>query len=165
MSGFRIDVSDLLTHPGARRPVSLAEELEGLAGSAARATGAVRLELTLERIPDGIVVRGDVQADWAAQCSVCLRDLERTLELHVDELFESAPVEGETYPIEGYEIDLEQLVRDNVLLELPLAPHCDDDCRPDIELDAEDAPDPRWAALGDLASLALPDQPPSISNS
>ena len=72
------------------------------------------------------------------------------------ELFVPHAVDGETYPLEGHEIDLEQLVRDAVLLELPLAPTCASTgappCRaPSVNDDDDDAPvDPRWAALSEL---------------
>ena len=112
MSALRIDVSDLLTHPGARRSVHLEDEVEDLRGSAASVTGPISLDLTLEHITDGVVVRGRLGATWRGECSVCLRDLEEPLDVVVDELFESDPVEGETYPLEGHEIDLEQLVRE-----------------------------------------------------
>jgi uncharacterized protein len=152
MSTLRIDVADLLASPGARRDVEIEAPLEGLSVSVAETDGPVRLELGLERISDGIVARGTVSVDWHADCSVCLTQLDRTLDVHVDELFETEPVEGETYPIRGHEIDLEQLVRDAVLLELPLAPHCDEVCEPAIPAsDDEDTPtDPRWAALSEL---------------
>jgi uncharacterized protein len=156
MSGLRIDVADLLAHPGTRREVRVSAPLDDLAGSAARVTEPVDVTVNLERIPDGIVVRGTVHALWQGQCSYCLTDLDETIDLHVDELFETDPVEGETYPIEGHEIDLEQLVRDTVLLELPLAPHCATPCVPDPpESETDAAPtsepaDPRWAALSEL---------------
>ena len=156
MSGLRIDVADLLAHPGTRRDVRVSAPLEDLAGSAARVTEPVDVAVTLERIPDGIVVRGTVQTRWQGQCSYCLTELDEPIELHVDELFETDPVEGETYPIEGHEIDLEQLARDTVMLELPLAPHCAMPCLPDTpESETESAsasgpPDPRWAALSEL---------------
>jgi uncharacterized protein len=153
---FRLDVADLLTRPTARRPVAVEAALDDVAGTGARVGGPIQLQVVLERIPDGIVVRGTVRADWQATCSTCLRDLERTLEVAVDELYEEAPLEGETYPIEGHEIDLEQLVRDNLLLELPLAPRCETPCAPDVEIDTEAAPDPRWAALSEL-ELAPPE--------
>ncbi|MEX0663814.1 MAG: DUF177 domain-containing protein [Acidimicrobiia bacterium] len=152
MSGFRIDVADLLSHPGSRRELTLAEPVADLVGSAARVEGPVRLDLALERISEGIVARGMVTAHWQAECSLCLGDVERSLEAHVDELFEPTPVEGETYPIQGHEIDLEQLVRDVVLLDLPLAPHCEPECvgaLPEIN-DDDDPTDPRWAALSEL---------------
>lgn len=155
MSGFRIDVADLLAHAGARRDVTVTEPVEGLGASAARVAGPVTVAAHLERIPDGIVVRADVEATWTGECSYCLRELSETVHLHADELYEAAPVEGETYPIDGHEIDLEQLVRDTVLLELPLAPHCAEACEaeavPGIAEEPTDTPsDPRWAALSEL---------------
>ena len=97
-------------------------------------------------------MRGRLGATWRGECSVCLRDLEEPLDVVVDELFESDPVEGETYPLEGHEIDLEQLVRDSLVVELPLAPHCAEPCAaPVIDEDNEDQPkDPRWAVLEEL---------------
>jgi uncharacterized protein len=90
----------------------------------------------------------------------------------VREIFEPRPTEGETYPLEGEEIDLEPLVRDALLLDLPLAPLCRPDCpgpagpgdeaddsstaAPEGEGDGtdDDAPaapvDPRWAVLSQL---------------
>lgn len=154
MSALRIDVADLLTHAGARRDVTLSETLADLGATAAAVEGPVTLRAHLERVPDGIVVRADVEATWQGECSYCLGVVSETLYLHADELFESAPIEGETYPIEGHEIDLEQLVRDTVLLELPLAPHCAEPCRPETDPAADDSADPpsdpRWAALSEL---------------
>jgi uncharacterized protein len=150
MSAFRIDVADLLGHPGRRRAFDLTQPVDDLAGTSARVDGPVQVSLTLERISDGIVARGTIRADWSAQCSLCLADLEHPLEAHVDELFEFHPVEGETYPIDGHEIDLEQLVRDAVLLDLPLAPRCEAECATVATDDGDDAGDPRWAVLSEL---------------
>ena len=166
MSALRIDVADLLTHPGARRPLHVEAAVADLGGTAARVEEPVVVDLVLERVPDGLVARGTVRAHWDAQCSTCLEDLGGELELAVAELYEVSPAEGETYPIEaGHLIDLERLVRDAVLLELPLAPSCRTvegrECTPvvppgvsfdepnDSEL-AEAAADPRWAALSEL---------------
>jgi uncharacterized protein len=152
MSRFRIDVADLLSHAGARRQVRLAEPVEDLANSTAVVVDPVAVDLNLERISEGIVVRGAVTATWQADCSRCLGPLTRPVEVHVDELFEPDPIPDETYPIEGDEIDLDQLIRDTVLLELPLAPHCEPPCQVAGLDDAaeEGSPDPRWAALSEL---------------
>jgi uncharacterized protein len=164
MTPLRIDVADLLHHPGARRPLRLVAPVSDLGGSAACVREPVVIDLVLERVSDGIVVRGTVQAHWEAECSLCLGDLGATLEVPVGELFEPAPVVGETYPIEGHEIDLELLVRDAVVLELPLAPTCESTgvgtCVPsmsaayanagDAEPDTDTPADPRWAALSEL---------------
>jgi uncharacterized protein len=173
MTALRIDVADLLSHPGTKREISVADELEGLGGTSATVVGPVSVEARLERIPEGILVRGDVRGSWRAECSSCLREIEHEQSVHVDELFERDPVEGETYPLEGHEIDLEQLVRDSLLLELPLAPHCEEPCQATPLVDAasgvssddgrprrpppaspvgerRDETDPRWAALAEL---------------
>jgi uncharacterized protein len=166
MSALRIDVADLLSHPGARRPLHLEAAVPGLGTAVARINEPVTLDLVLERVPDGVVARGTVDARWEGECSTCLRDLAADLTVGVGELFEAHPIDGDTYPIEGHEIDLEQLVRDALLLELPLAPVCArDDCAPAVvpgvliggtdvmpaDPESSDAPaDPRWAALSDL---------------
>jgi uncharacterized protein len=154
MSSFRIDVADLLSNARARRTVRLAEPVEDLVGSAAAIVDPVVVNLDLERIPEGIVARGQVAAVWRGDCSRCLGPLTRPFDVHVDELFEPDPVLGETYPIEGHELDLDQLVRDALLLELPLAPQCNPPCAParlgDDETEDSSAVDPRWAVLSEL---------------
>jgi len=167
MSDLRIDVSDLLSHPGARRAVRREVAVDDLVTGAARVDEPVELDLVLERVPDGIVVRGVVRARWGGDCVVCLRELTAAVEIVVRELFEDHPVDGETYPLHGHVIDLDQLVRDAVLLELPLAPTCatvgSAPCHPaglrdgGADADAGDADDrdgapvdPRWATLSEL---------------
>jgi uncharacterized protein len=160
MTALRIDVADLLTHPAARREEHRTVAAPGMATSASRVPDdeAVMLDLVLERVPDGIVVRGTITTRWQAECSVCLNEMTRPLSVGVSELFEPDPVEGDTYPLEGHEIDLEQLLRDTVVLELPLAPTCGDEgpgsCAHAPDRDeaepAAEPPDPRWAALSEL---------------
>jgi len=162
MSALRIDVADLLTHPGARRPLHLETAVADLGTPVARIVEPLRLDLVLERVPDGIVARGELHARWEAECSNCLRELAADLDVGVGELFEPHPLDEDTYPIEGHEIDLEQLVRDALVLELPLAPTCEDaQCAPtavpgvlvgaaDSDLPGAEPVDPRWAALSEL---------------
>ncbi|HEX5585938.1 MAG TPA: YceD family protein [Acidimicrobiia bacterium] len=163
MNELRIDVADLLTHPAARRPVRVTARVEDLGAGGARIVEPVELDLLLERVPDGIVARGQVHAHFDAECGTCLRPVGGDLDVEVSELFEEHPVDGETYPTDGDHVDLEQLVRDALLLELPLAPACDaadPGCVADapafVTLDDDPDPssaplaDPRWAALSQL---------------
>jgi uncharacterized protein len=153
MTALRIDVADLLARPSARRSLHVEARLADLASSTVQIPEEepVVVDVLLERIPDGIVVRGAVHTVWRAHCSRCLTELERPLELLVNELYEFDPVEGDTYPIENEHVDLELVVRDSVLLELPLVPVCPTDCVEPAPTDlAEAPPDPRWAALSEL---------------
>ncbi|MCZ7536724.1 MAG: DUF177 domain-containing protein [Acidimicrobiia bacterium] len=162
-AGFRIVVADLLRRRGRRRAVSLAEPLEGLAAGIVTVPPGVPVEVDagLERINDGIVARGTARTRWQSACGRCLRPVAGDLEVHFDELFEPEPLEGETYPLEHDVIDMEQMVRDVVLIELPAAPLCRPDCAglcPECGTDLNDAgcdcvpdhTDPRWAALRSL---------------
>ena len=101
MSALRIDVADLLTHPGARRPVHLEAAVADLGTPVARIVEPVRLDLVLERVPDGIVARGELHARWEGECSNCLRELAADLDVGVGELFEPHPLDERHLPDRG----------------------------------------------------------------
>src|SRR4051812_22854119 len=130
MTALRCNVSDLLHHPASRRPEHITipgSELGGVAGARLSPAPLV-IDVMLEQVPDGIVVHGTVAVEYESECSRCLKPVRATFEVPVRELFERSPIEGETYQLEGEEIDLELPVRDAVLLDLPIAPLCRDDC-------------------------------------
>jgi uncharacterized protein len=160
---LRIPLAAALRHPGNARPVTTAVTLAGLGNGAAEVAAGtpVDLDLELERIAEGIVVRGELATTWTAPCSRCLEPVTGDVAVHVDELFETVPLEGETYLLEEDVIDLEPMVRDALLLELPLVPLCRADCLglcPKCGANhnvascdcVTDEPDPRWAALRSL---------------
>lgn len=162
-SPLRIPIADLLRRAGASREVTVAEPVPGLHNDAADVPvdSPVEVDVTLERIPEGIVVRGSLRARWVAQCSRCLEPVEGDVDVHVDELYETDPIPGETYQLDPETLDLEPLVRDALMLELPLAPSCRPDCAglcASCGANRNDAPcecvsddtDPRWAALKSL---------------
>lgn len=161
-----IGVAELRRRPGTQRPVTVSVALPDLAITSARVPDDVEvvLDAVLEAIEGAVTVTGRLSVPWTAECRRCLDPVVGTEEVDLSEVFEARPTPGETYPIQGDDIDLEPVVRDAVLLHLPLAPLCGDDCRgpapeafpavpaevADAETAAEggEAPrDPRWAAL------------------
>jgi len=162
-SPLRIPVADLLRRPGASREIQVEARLADVrtAGAEVTADRPVEVDATLERISDGFVVRGTVNAHWNALCSRCLAAVEGNATVHVDELFEPHPLEGETYRLDDDIVDLEPMIRDALVFEMPAAPLCDPDCAglcPTCGADrntttcdchVEDV-DPRWAALRSL---------------
>jgi len=154
-----IGVSELLRRPGTQREFVVAAELEGVQISSAAVPSGAEVDgrFTIEAMNDHAVsVKGEVTAPWIGDCRRCLRAVEGELTARVEEIFDVHPIEGETYPLEGERVNLEPLVRDAVLLALPLAPLCEETCpgpEPEehpIGTTSDDEIDPRWSALGDL---------------
>jgi uncharacterized protein len=127
----------------------------------------VELRLRLESVMEGVLVTGDVDVPVAGSCARCLEPVEDTLELDVQELFayagsttEATSEEDEVRRLEGDFLDLEPMIRDAVVLALPLSPVCTEDCQGlcvDCGQRLDDLPpdhthellDPRWAGLAD----------------
>lgn len=170
LSPWWVPVTSLRRTPGARR----VEHREGrigrlaVAGSAVPEHATASADVVLDVIDGGIEVTGRVRAPWTGECRRCLRPLEGLLDVDVRELYRprtARPAGGdddeETYPLTGEHLDLEPLVRDALLLELPLAPLCRPDCAglcPTCGADRNQGDcgcpppggDPRWAALDAL---------------
>ena len=145
------------------------------------AAADVRLQLRLESVVEGVLVSGDLDVPVEGSCARCLEPIEDTLHLTVQELYayagsttEATSEEDEVRRIEGDYLDLEPLVRDTVVLNLPLAPVCTDDCAglcvdcgqrlDDLPADhAHEVVDPRWAGLARkfTSSSGAPDESPT----
>jgi DUF177 domain-containing protein len=148
---MRVPVADLLRHPGERREI-VVDVPERQAHA----------DLVIEAVSgDAIVATGKVTATWTGECRRCLGEASGTLAVDVRELFERGSDEEETYSIDRDQIDVEPLVRDAVLLEVPLAPLCREACkglcpecganRNEVDCGHEpDTRDPRWAVLDHL---------------
>jgi uncharacterized metal-binding protein YceD (DUF177 family) len=125
----------------------------------------VELRLRLESVMEGVLVSGEADVPVVGSCARCLEPVEDTLELDLQELFaysgsttEATSEEDEVRRVEGDHLDLAPMVRDAVVLALPLAPVCTDDCRglcvgcgqrlDDLPPDhTHEVIDPRWAGL------------------
>jgi uncharacterized protein len=175
MDPFVVPVGSLLRHVGTSREVAFAAPFDPDGSLAATAPGAaevvpgadVEVRLVLASFLGGVTATGTVVAPWRAACRRCAKAVHGVLDVRVAERFRpSATVDDEdAYPLEHEEVDLGDLVRDAVVLELPLAPLCRADCAglcATCGADRNDGPcgcrpdaDPRWATLD---ALRVPDQ-------
>ncbi|WTJ74428.1 DUF177 domain-containing protein [Kitasatospora sp. NBC_01539] len=190
------DTHELGRRPGSMRKVSRTLEApEGLGIAdviGVPGKSPITLELRLESVVEGVLVTGTAETHVEGECSRCLEPVEDDLEVDFQELYyypESeerhrarTPVadvldeesDEETYRLEGDFFDLQPVLRDAVVLALPLQPVCQDDCLglcsacgarlsddPDHH---HEAADPRWAALQGL-SAAPGDEGDGIKNS
>jgi uncharacterized protein len=124
-------------------------------------TGAeLELEVLLEGVTEGVLATATVTAPLAGECARCLEPFTSATSVRFQELFTLAEgVAGpDGYVLDGGFLDLELALRDALVLDLPLAPLCAEDC---LGLCAQcgvrlaDAPSghgheergPMWAAL------------------
>jgi uncharacterized protein len=138
-----------------------------VAASAVPADAEVTADALLDSVDGGIEVTATVTAPWRGECRRCLKPVSGRLRCEVREMYrpraahEVPEEDEETYALHPDHLDLEPLVRDALLLELPLAPLCLEHCLglcPTCGADrnegrcgcAEPAGDPRWAALNVL---------------
>jgi len=147
-------------HRDIRLPAALGMDVVGVA-----AGDEVSLDVRLESVVEGVLVSGAASAPVTGQCARCLEPLVDSLEVELTELFAypDSATESSTDPdevsrvVDGL-IDLEPVVRDALLLALPQAPLCGEDCPglcPECggkwaELGTDhrhETMDPRWAVL------------------
>jgi uncharacterized protein len=124
-SPFRFLVADLLRDHGRRRPAEIVATVDwAIELSRCVPDTPVEADLTLEGTSGGVFVRGSVRAGVQHTCHRCLTEWQVPVAVEMAEL-----VGGEgDYPMDGDEIDLEDPVRDALLLSLPLLPQCREDC-------------------------------------
>jgi uncharacterized protein len=97
--------------------------------------GDVQVRLRLEAVMEGVLVTGELDVPVVGSCARCLEPIEDTMHFDVQELFayegsttEATSGEDEVRRITGDSLDLAPLVRDAVVLTLPLSPTCTPDC-------------------------------------
>ncbi|MEE1931161.1 YceD family protein [Streptomyces sp. TRM 70351] len=174
------DTRELGRRPGALKrltrtvpaPKDLGTEVIGVPEGA-----SVELELRLEAVMEGVLVTGTARAPLTGECVRCLEPLEQEAEAEFQELFsypdaddrnrfadtgDDAEDEDDTLRLEGDLFDLEPVLRDAVVLSLPMQPVCQEDCpglcpscgarlADDPDHGHNEAADIRWAALEGLA--------------
>ena len=167
-----LDTRDLPRQPGAMRalrrvvpaPKDLGVELIGVPEGA-----DLELDLSMTSVSEGVYVNGVVRGAVEGECGRCLREIRRSYDFSIAELFayadsttEETTDEDEVGRMQGDLIDLEPAVRDAVVLALPTNPLCRPDCPglcPDCGVHLDELPadhsheldDPRWAALRNLS--------------
>jgi len=144
----------------------------------------MHLDVRFEAVTEGVLVTGSATAPLAGDCARCLQPLAASVTASFRELYlyqhdkhtrrerrdENDEQDDEEFYLDGDLLDLEPVLRDAVVLALPMSPLCLQDCPglcaecgvpladagPDHGHD--DATDPRWAALKQLGDQTLGDQ-------
>ena len=161
-----VDVRELLQKPGAHKHVVVRAPLDDLVTPVASVPPdrPVTVDAEVESVVEGLLVTGTVRATAVVRCVRCLIGLDQEQEAEVRELFALDPAEAEE---DGYAVlpgellPLDTMVRDALVLALPSAPLCREDCaglcpscgadRNSVDCGHADTPaDPRWTPLAGL---------------
>ena len=154
MSGFIINLATLAAGASRLEARATAEELQL---SPAEWPVEIEASLGLDRTGDLVSVRGRVRSSARLECVRCLSTFELPLTVDVAVVADRAggrvrleeELEADDYMLfhDGRELDLREQARESLLLELPITPHCREDCRglcphcgADLNLGACDCP-------------------------
>lgn len=163
-SGLVLDTHELGRRAGAMTTVSTTAEAPaelGIAVIGVPPGSPVQLDLRLESVVEGVLATGTATVELRGECVRCLGEVADSLVVDIQELFvypESDAGEDEASRLEGDLLDLEPLLRDGVVLDLPFQPLCREDCQglcvecgTDLNGDPEHTHpvplDSRWEAL------------------
>ena len=140
----------------------------------------MQLDVRFEAVTEGVLVTGSVIAPLAGECARCLAPLASSVTARFTELYlytrdrhdkhdrfdENTEQDDEELHLDGDLLDLEPVLRDAVVLALPMSPLCREDCPglcvqcgvPLVDAGPDhghkDAPDPRWAGLKQFGDQA-----------
>ncbi|MCK9894654.1 DUF177 domain-containing protein [Frankia sp. AgB32] len=172
-----LDTRELGRRPGSMKRVQTQAKLPAGFGTEmmwAPEGAQATLDLRLESVIEGVLVSGTVVAPLEGECARCLDPLSDVGTVEIRELFYYAdratdvPEDEDVRVLVDDRADIEPVVRDALVLNLPLSPTCRPDCAglcvgcgarlDDVGPDhSHDRPDPRWEALSALGDGGRPD--------
>lgn len=130
---FVVNISDVLRRDGASRELQVETAVDWtLELSEVLPDPPLHAVLEASRVSGGVLFRGTVSVAVRHSCNRCLEPVDDELTVELAQLFVDGPdAEGEDaedYVLDGEIVDLEPLLRDEVLLALPILPKCPDGC-------------------------------------
>ncbi|MSU20033.1 MAG: hypothetical protein EXS30_01395 [Pedosphaera sp.] len=90
--------------------------------------GPVKYDLSVERLSERLLVRGELVFTLACECIRCLKPFRKAFEL--SDWTCDLPLEGEEQvPVNNDSVDLTPFIREDILLGFPQYPLCESECR------------------------------------
>jgi uncharacterized protein len=127
-SPFALNVADLLGRDTLSRPVTVEADVDwGTEMSRVSPDVPLVADLVLHPVSGGVAVTGSVKYTTIDTCFRCLDEFSTARKASIGALFDTSS-DDETYPLDGHDIDVEQMLLDEVLLAVPVAQICGDDC-------------------------------------
>lgn len=139
---MRLDLTEIAQHVGKQMLYEVSEPASSIAD--VQVTAPIRGHLRFTNTGDLLLVRGSLHTSVELECSRCLRLFEMPLLCEVEEQVELraiaarpfehpqvtiVPEDGDTLFLEGNLLDLTELIRQMLLVSLPIKPLHDAQCR------------------------------------
>jgi uncharacterized protein len=153
-SPFLFNVADLRRERALARAVSVAAPVEwGVEMSRVLADPPLDAELELSALSGGIRVHGTATVTVHHTCHRCLEEWDEEVGVPVDQLYvEASRADDDDYAFSGDQIDLEPMLRDEVLLAMPLVPTCPEGCEGLVDSPQTDLNTPTPEEQGETSS-------------
>ena len=112
-----------------------ADALEGTDADLDAATGNIRVELSKDR-EDNVFARGDVKALFHVPCALCLQPSLVKISAPLKMTFVAGDAQESDDPLDdlevsahdGIEVDLGAIIREQIILGVPMSPRCRENC-------------------------------------
>ncbi len=88
----------------------------------------LRISFQMSAIGGGIAILGDIEATITHRCHRCLKEWDELVVRNVAQMITTDGDEDDDYRLEDETYDFEVMVRDELMLGLPMAPLCTPDC-------------------------------------
>ena len=153
-------------------PAWIRDALPVTAGAALTVSQPHSIEIRVRRVGLDVLLSSDFPLHFETDCSLCTRDMAQTVNVHfsltlqpkpflaplIPEELELTPEDPDDCYLDGDSIDLDSILREQIILALPMYPKCSEDCLGmcpvcGIDLNTQncscerDDMDPRWEKL------------------
>ncbi|MBQ3078947.1 MAG: DUF177 domain-containing protein [Clostridia bacterium] len=125
-----LNISKALKNPGQAYPVELACSFEAMEIMGDEVSlRDVKFTGNYFGAGEEVSVSGEICAKAHTHCANCLVPVVKPIKAELNEVFVKGGDGEDAYPLQGYEIDLEPVIREALLLELPMRFLCSDNCK------------------------------------
>ena len=134
---MKVNISDIVKIDGASLNVEFNEvinDLKTIAGDEYIFISPVRFDGSIVNISGVLKLNGQLKAEYTVKCHMCLKDVDGKLSININESFVDADkvendTDVETYTYEGNFIEIDKVLMDSIVLNLPMKQACTAECK------------------------------------
>ena len=130
---MKVDVSNITKINGASLKIAFNGVVQGLdvVADEVAFTRPSAFEGVLENQGGTLKLEGMLNSVYTVKCYRCLKDLNRNMNLEIKEDFLSPKADNtdEAYTYQNNSIDLDRVLKDNIILNLPMKVLCSEECK------------------------------------